>query len=290
MLATIGSDLTRNERVLLSWIHPRGIVAAAVASLLATKLADTPYADEAQRMVLATFLVIVGTVAVYGLTLGPLARRLGLSRQDPQGVLFAGASPMVREIAQSLKSEGFQSLLVDTNAENIAAARMAGLPIFYGSIGSETVHEQTDLGGIGRMLAMTPNDEINSIATMEFSERLGSANVYQLAPHEARERHQHVPTHRRGRILFREGITYEALQSRFDGGAVIKKTTLSEDFTLEKFREKYPSALILFTIPEKGRLRVSVTGHKLDPKPGKKLVALVDADEANSSGESGVLG
>lgn len=279
LIATAGSELSRNERLLLGWIHPRGIVAAAVASLLATELADTPYAEQADKFVLATFLVIVGTVVVYGLTLAPVARWLGLSRQDPQGVLFAGASPMVKEIALSLHAEGFTTLLVDTNAENIAAARMAGLPVYYGSIASDRVRNDADLGGIGRLLAMTPNDEINSIAAMEFSERLGSANTYQLAQHESRERHERVPHHLRGRTLFREGITYEALAARFEKGHVIKKTTLTEDFTIENFRAKYPDALILFTVPEKGRLRVSVAGHKLDPKPGKKLVALIDESD-----------
>ncbi|MCA9241667.1 MAG: cation:proton antiporter, partial [Planctomycetales bacterium] len=288
-LSTVGSELNRNERLLLGWIHPRGIVAAAVASLLATKLGSSRYAEEANLFVLTTFMVIVGTVVVYGLTLGPVARRLGLSRENPQGVLFAGGSPMVRDIALSLKAEGFETLVVDTNADNIAAARMAGLAVYYGSIGSERMQEDVDLGGIGRLLAMTPNDEVNSIAAMEFTDRLGSANVFQLAPHEARERHQRVPHHRRGRILFREGVTYEELQKRFAAKAVIKKTTLSEDFTIEQFRAKYPSALVLFTIPEKGRLRVSVVGHKLEPKPGKKLVALISKEEAEASSESGVL-
>lgn len=282
-LATIGSDLSRNERLLLGWIHPRGIVAAAVASLLATQLADTPYADDAQRLVLTTFLVIVGTVVVYGLTLGPVARWLGLSNQNPQGVLFAGASPIVREIAVALQAEGFQTLLVDTNPENISAARMAGLPVHYGSIGSDYVLEETDLGGIGRLLAMTPNDEINSIAAMEFSERLGSANVFQFTQHESRERHQNVPAHRLGRTLFVEGVTYETLEDRFVRGDVIKKTTLSEDFTIDDFQQKYPDALVLFTVPEKGRLNVAVAGDKLDPKSGKKLVALV-APGAEESG------
>ncbi|MEM6328896.1 MAG: sodium:proton antiporter, partial [Planctomycetota bacterium] len=141
-LATLGSDLRRNERLLLCWIHPRGIVAAAVASLLAIQFKDTRFADEADRLVLVTFMVIVGTVVVYGLTLSGVARRLGLAGDEPQGVMFAGASPMTREIALALKSEGFDTLLVDTNPQNISAARMAGLPVCYASIASDFVQEE----------------------------------------------------------------------------------------------------------------------------------------------------
>lgn len=285
-VATVGSDLTIQERLLLSWIHPRGIVAAAVASLLALGFEGTPLEEEAQLLVLTTFLVIVGTVTLYGLTLGPVARKLGLAGDEPQGILFAGATPLVREIALSLKNEGFQTLLVDTNPQNISAARMAGLPVCYASIGSSYVHEETDLADIGRLLAMTPNDEINSLASKEFAEHFGSANVYQLTPPPSSERHERVPAHLRGRSLFAPGVTFSDLQKRFSEGAQVKKTTLTEDFTYEKFREKYPFAMVLFTIPEKGLLNVVDAEQKIDPKAGRKLIALVEAD---ATSESGVL-
>ncbi|MEM6798036.1 MAG: cation:proton antiporter [Planctomycetota bacterium] len=288
-LATIGSDLRRNERLLLCWIHPRGIVAAAVASLLAIQFEGTRFAAEADLLVLTTFLVIVGTVAVYGLTLRPVARRLGLAGEEPQGVLFAGASPLVRDIALALKAEGFDTLLVDTNPQNISAARMAGLPVCYASIGSDFVHEETDLGGLGRLLAMTPNDEVNSLAATEFAEQFGTANVYQFASPPTSERHERVPAHRRGRTLFAEGVTHAALKQRVDAGQVIKKTTLTADFTMEAFREKYPSALLLFTIPERGKLTICAVGRKFEPNAGQKLIALVDPDEVPTTGESGVL-
>ncbi|MEM8865562.1 MAG: cation:proton antiporter [Planctomycetota bacterium] len=288
-LATVGSDLRKNERLLLCWIHPRGIVAAAVASLLALEFEGTAMQAEADRMVLAAFLVIVGTVAVYGLSLSRVAKALGLAGENPQGVLFAGASPMIREIATSLKTEGFDTLLVDTNPQNISAARMAGLPVCYASIGSNFVHEETDLGDIGRLVAMTPNDEVNSLAATEFAEQFGTANVYQFASPPAHERHERVPSHRRGRTLFADGVTHDALQLRFSAGAVIKKTTLTEDFKMDDFRNLYPSALLLFVIPEKGQLTICSSDHKIEPKAGKKLIALVDADEATAAGESGIL-
>ncbi|MEM9659616.1 MAG: sodium:proton antiporter, partial [Planctomycetota bacterium] len=143
-VSTVGSGLDWREKAFLGWIHPRGIVAAAVSSVFALRLTQTlgpesPFAGETQRFELTVFLVIAATVVVYGLTLGPLARRLGLSGANPQGILFAGASRPVREIAMAVKNEGFAVLLVDTNPRNNAAARMAGLTATYASIGSEYV-------------------------------------------------------------------------------------------------------------------------------------------------------
>ena len=102
-VSTIGCDLTRPQRLFLAWIHPRGIVAAAVATLFAIGIiaAHPEYKDEAQKMVLVIFLVVVGTVSIYGLSLGSVGRALGLSRADPQGVLFVGASPLVRNCSRA---------------------------------------------------------------------------------------------------------------------------------------------------------------------------------------------
>lgn len=293
LLATAGSDLSRNERLLLAWIHPRGIVAAAVASLFALGLQENPeLAGEGDRLVLATFLVIVGTVLMYGLTLGPLARRLGLSQADPQGVLFAGATPLARQIAEALDKENIPTVLVDTNPQSVQAARMAGLRAHYASIGSDFVHQGLDLGGVGRLLAMTPNDEVNSIAATEFREVFGSENVYQLAPStKTGERHRRIPHHLRGRLLFGSTETFEELRRRVDAGAILKKTTLSDDFTYDDFVAQYgETALVLMTFPEPGKLRIDSEDNPIDLKAGGKILALIDPpEEGFDPGLSGVL-
>jgi len=289
-VSTFGAGLNWRERAFLSWIHPRGIVAAAVSSLFALEMMrvlgpDHPLSQEANRFVLMTFLVIVGTVTVYGLSLSPLARWLELSGENPQGILFAGASPAVREIALAVQNEGISVLLVDTNPRNNAAARMAGLPMAYASVGSEFIQEEIDLGGIGRILAMTPNDEVNTLAAMGFAERFGRAEVYQVAAAESSsERTEAVGAYRRGRTLFDQPITTEQLEDRFAAGATIKKTMLSNDFTIEDFRDRYgESALLLFCLDESGKKLTIATDEKdMLPRPGQKLVALVDSQATHA--------
>jgi len=285
-VATFGSKLPWQERAFLAWIHPRGIVAAAVGSLFALEIAratDLANAEvllaEAERFELITFLVIVVTVTVYGLTLAPLARWLGLSGENPQGILFAGASPAVREIARAVQEEDFPVLLVDTNPRNNAAARMAGLSVAYASIGSEYVQEEIDLGGIGRLLAMTPNDEVNTLAAMGFVERFGRAEVYQIAVSESSsDRTEHVGAYRRGRTVFDRPTTIGQLEQRFAAGARIKKTTLTADFTYDDFLARYgESALVLFRTDVTGKkLLVATEESETSPRPGQKVIALVD--------------
>ena len=96
-----------------------------------------------------------------------MARALRLADANPQGVLFAGADAWVRELALTVKNCGVPVVLVDTNFRNVSEARMAGLTAECASILSEHVQEEIDLSGIGRLMALTPNDEVNALAIRE---------------------------------------------------------------------------------------------------------------------------
>jgi CPA1 family monovalent cation:H+ antiporter len=284
LVSTLRSELSLRERIFLCFLAPRGIVAAAVASVFALKLATLDslpgqLATETQQLVPLTFLVIVGTVSVYGLLAGPLARRLDLADPNPQGVLIAGADPWTRDIASVLQSEGYAVLLVDTNYTNIAEARMGGLAADCSSILSEHVHDELDLSGIGRLLAMTANDEVNALAVREFAHSFGRANVYQLPLLSGgTSRRVSVSQHLRGRLLFGEHLHHDELGRRVRDGAVVKKTQLTESFTYDEFLELYgESAVLLFLIDEGKQLQVCTADSQVAPRPGHTVIALVDA-------------
>ena len=234
--------------------------------------------EEAPKIVPATFIVIVGTVAIYGLAAGPLARYLGLAAPQPQGVLFAGAPSWAIQVAGALKEEGFAVLMIDTNYDNTARARMAGVPAVCASVLSEYVQEELELGGIGRMVAVTANDEVNALAAQELSHQFGRKEVYQVPPWDVGEgRRASVREHLQGRMAWGEKYTYAFLNRRHAEGYQIRKTTITEEFTYENYRSRYgESSIVLFTIFD-GKLEV-VTGD-LEPEPGTKLIALVPPEE-----------
>lgn len=272
-LSTLGSGLSGKERVFLAWLAPRGIVAASVASVFALRLGEA-----GQGLVPATFLVIVGTVAVYGLTAAPLARRLGLSNPNPQGVVFASAHAGARAIAHAVKAAGFPVLLVDNDRANVNAARMEDLPTVYTSVLSEHALDAAEQGGLGRLLAMTADDEVNALATLHFRELFGRAEVYQLAPlRQGNPRLAGAPAHLRGRTLFAPGAHYDLLDRRFSVGYRVKATKLSQEFDYVAFRERYgDDALPLFVVTDSGSLVVCAADKTPSPRPGQTLIALVD--------------
>jgi NhaP-type Na+/H+ or K+/H+ antiporter len=278
---TLGSRLTFKERVFLAWVAPRGVVAAAVSSVFALRLQDLGY-EGAALLVPITFIAIIGTVAIYGLTSGWVARRLGVADPNPQGVLLVGAQSWARLIAAALKEKGYAVCLVDSNRENIAAARMAGLPTYADSILAEYAIEEIYLGGIGRILAMTPNDWVNVLAVQRFRPVFGRAQCFQLSPRKdpahKKERHKHL----HGRWLFGEAVTYATLSQRFAAGATVKTTKLSKSFDYQAFRDMYgESAVPLFVISEKGTLSVVTADQPIVPTPGQTLISLVSEPSGN---------
>ncbi|MEK9863501.1 MAG: sodium:proton antiporter [Verrucomicrobiota bacterium] len=274
-VSCLGSSLNRSERLFLSWMAPRGIVAAAVASVFSMRLVDAGMAEAAQ-LTPVVFMVIVGTGLVYGLTAGPVARWLGVSNPDPQGVLIAGAHTLGRSLGKVLKESGFRVLMVDNNPQNIHQARMDGLPVHFGSILGDHLEDDLDLAGIGRLIALTPNHRVNSLAALHFSELFGEREVYQLADiasnHSKRDA---FSAGLQGKTLFHESASYAQLQERLQQDQRIKCTSLTESYTFEDAKRSMGETLLpLFIIHSKGALQIIQAGQSVQPTPGQTLISL----------------
>lgn len=281
LLSARGSALSWRDRAFLCWMAPRGIVAAAVSSVFALRLgAEYP---EAARLVPVTFAVIISTVIVYGLSASWVARMLGLSGGTSTGFLIAGADPLARMVGRLIRDAGQHVVLVDTRHSNVAAARRDGLETHALSAVSEAVIERIDGKGVSRLLALTPNEEMNTLAALHFARLFGRSQVYQLAPEEpppdqyaaTRDRDQ-VSQELRGRLLFTPGTTYEMLTDWMARGAKPEMTQFTEEFTFEQYRESHRDRFIpMFLITEEGAWRLSTVDSPVSPKPGQTLIALV---------------
>jgi NhaP-type Na+/H+ or K+/H+ antiporter len=282
LASTIGADISWRSRIMLMAMAPRGIVAAAVSSVFALELGFAGFPN-AERLVSLTFFVIAGSVAIYAVLAPVVARQLSLIEADPQGVLFCGAPAWVRDAAKTLLDLGLRVQLVDTDYFRMREARMAGLPAVYGNPLSERTEQDLDLRGIGRMLAVSANDDTNSLAALHFTETFGRSEVYQLSDDRPTvPRGEGAgPSHLRGRRLFGANATYREMERRYDAGARLRRTRLSEEFEIEDFVNKHGNrAIPLFLIQNDGtRLYVFATDGKPTSKPGDVLVSLVLPEE-----------
>lgn len=274
-VATIGSDLNWRERLFIAWLAPRGIVAAAVTSLFAFQLVEAGY-TEAQRLVPIIFFVIVGTVTVYGLTAVPLSRWLKLVKEYPTGFLIAGAHPWARELAVLFQKYGHKVIVVDNNAENVAAAESLGLRAIQGNILAEQVEEQVEFEGVESFLALTANDEINSLAALNYAHVFDKQNVYQIAPMQSGQREDEatIPANLRGTSLFGDKITAAQLRQWGEHGRVLHDITLSEGLTAEEFAKEYPDTALLFIIHRNGRIEPVVNQSTVTLLAGQSVITL----------------
>ena len=276
LASTIGSPLSWRERAFIAWIAPRGIVAVSVASLFALELANREVPG-AESLIPITFLMVVGTVVIYGLSAAPVANWLGLAQPQPRGVLIVGAHRWAREIAQMLQEPGREIRLVDTNWQNISTARLAGLQAVYASALSEHALDELDLSQIGNLLALTSNDEVNSLASLHFAEHFGRSRVYQLPMHQDPTGRNQLDMEQHGRCLFQRHATFNYLEKRFDEGAILKKVKLTKEHDFSDFMATYgETTLPLFVTDATSELKMFTTDNGLTPRAGQSVIALVD--------------
>lgn len=276
-LCTLGTDMSWQERLFLSWMAPRGIVAAAVTSVFGLYLREAGF-EGAELMVPASFLVIGVTVLVYGLTAAPVARKLGLSLSDPQGSVIIGADPIARQIGQLLQKEGFDVLLVDSNWRNVTTARQEGLKAHYGDALSEHLLDDLQLDRMGRVLALTGNYTVNALAVLHFAEVFGRAETYQLSTEAAAmskgQDETDLPKHLRGRTLFGDDLPYRILSERVWAGSKFKVTHLTDTYKYKQFKAKNEGAIPMFIVTEDKRLLVITAEKPPAPQAGHRLVYL----------------
>jgi hypothetical protein len=254
---------------------PRGIVAAAIASVFALELAENNVPG-AERLVAITFLVIVGTVGVYGVAAGPLGRRLGVAEPNPQGVVMVGADAWARDLGARLDELGLRVLLVDTNPRHLRKARREGLDTHRGNSLDQAVLEDIDFAGIGHMIAVTPNDEVNSLSVIHFQEVLERSNTYQLSPAADRDPDAAVARNLRGRVLFDEDVGHDELRDRFEAGWRCRTVTVDdpEADVGDYVNGPYP----LFRFSPDGELTAFTTGHQPTLEEDDRVVVLGPTD------------
>lgn len=159
-VCTRGSNLTLNEKIFLSWLSPRGIVAAAVASLFAVRLGEAGLEGGVELQGLV-FLVIASTVVIQGISGSWVAHRLGLRLPTNNGYVIAGAHALARSLARSLRDGGHEVALVDTNRLQARAAEAEGFQVAFGNAAEESVLLDVDIEGRRAFLALTANPGVN---------------------------------------------------------------------------------------------------------------------------------
>jgi NhaP-type Na+/H+ or K+/H+ antiporter len=276
LLSSIGTSISFREGVLLAWIAPRGIVAAAISALFAIRLEGK--VEQAALIVPLTFVMIIGTVVVQSLTAGALARRLGLSSRGEQGVLIAGSNKVALMIGEALMANDIKVKVADTRREGLQQARMMGMTTFYGSPLSEHADRYMDLTGFSTLMAISRNPEANAMICARYRHEFGPAQTFSIRAGngDPTDQRKTLASGLRTDVLFGEDVSWSKLASLVGQGAVAKSTGLSEQYDFETFSTgQGKEAVNLFALDEKGKLHVFSARKEVVPGPGWKVISLV---------------
>jgi len=178
-LSTAGSGLKTNEKLFISWVGPRGIVAAGIASLFGTKLVEkgVPGAEYITPLVFGLVLI---TVLLNATTARLFASLVGVFLKKSEGIMIVGGSRVSRLIASYLQKNDRHVVLVDSNRMNIEKAKELGIDAINANIYSDDLTDNIELSDVGYLLAMTGNDEINRQAMTRFGKQFGENGTFRL--------------------------------------------------------------------------------------------------------------
>ncbi|MFP4614713.1 MAG: cation:proton antiporter [Thiohalorhabdus sp.] len=287
LLSTVGSSIRGGERVLLAWVAPRGVVAAAMAGILGESLSHAGY-QHADLIFPLVFAIILTTVLLHGLTIRPLANRLGLTAGSPNGLLLVGASPWSIQLAQRLHEEGVRVILADPSSHRLSAADAVGVPTHVGEVLSDLGRQQLDLAGIGNLLAATDNSAYNALVCTRFAHELGRNHVFQLPAGKGTEEETPEFSHEvRGRTAFSDDATYDEMTRRYYLGWHFDELHVTGTRSGPQCPEGSETLLIL---RRNGDLTLHSPGWTGEPRLGDRVFCYIPAPEEEETPEQAALG
>ncbi len=191
-LSTYKSKLKTNEKLFISWVGPRGIVAAGIASLFGSKLIKQGV-EGAEYITPMVFMIVLGTVLLNATTARVFAKIVGVFLTSSDGILIIGASPASRLIASYLKKNNRRVVLIDSNPNHIKKAEDMGLEAIEASVYDDDLSENIELNDVGYLMSLTGSTVINEYALSKYTKDFGEQGAYRLISSDEMKNPEETP-------------------------------------------------------------------------------------------------
>ena len=270
-VSTLRAGLSAGSRAFIGWMAPRGIVAAATASTFSTTLVHD-HVKDADKILPITFLVIVLTVTLYGLTAAPVAKRLGIVRATISRPLLVGNAPWVVELALTLGAAGVPAVMWTDDDHARQEMQQAGLEMFPKDLISAR-GESAELEGVTMILLLTDEDRFNALVARILAGGEGGP-VYRLG--SAADVGAGSPAYAGGEVLFGPHLTRERLLRRLHSGSDLIAGDIDAPVGL--------GDELLFRIRTDGRLSPVTMTSEPPSEPGDRTILLGSAPTSDQEG------
>jgi NhaP-type Na+/H+ or K+/H+ antiporter len=273
-LSTGSAGLQWNEKLFISWVGPRGIVAAGIASLFGLQLAKNGVTG-AEYITPLVFMIVLGTVLLNATTARGVASLLGVLKQVSDGILIVGANSPARIIARYLHEKGRHVVLVDKNESNVRASREMGLRAYHTDIFTDNLEDNIDLVDMGYLMAMTGSADVNQHAIDKYASEFGENGTFRLlTAEEMRKEDVEIPdsgllSYSDDYINMSEVVRDYPYLSEMDVKSNDQLVSMLDRINQAK------QAIPLFYVDEGGDIKVIPQDvNDIDAQPGAKLVYL----------------
>ena len=272
LLSTYNSTLSLKEKIFISWVGPRGIVAAGIASLFGITLVNKGVKDS-EFITPLVFMIVMGTVLLNATTARFIAKSLGVFLKKSNGILIIGASEVSQLIARYLKDNNRHVVLIDSNQTNIANALNLGLDALTVDIYSDTLKDNIELNDIGYLMALTGSADINKIAIEKFKDDFGENGSFRLITSEEKS----DPTNNPKEGLFSHTDDFALLTNAAKTYPLINEVKVNDHQHFKLLINqiiKDKNMIPLFLKTKKGDLTI-ISSHSLENQKAEKDFTLV---------------
>ena len=271
-LSTIGVDLSKQERILIGWIAPRGIVALTVSGFFASVLRKEGF-EGTDIITALTLALVFATVLAHSFSISWLARRLDLRATDEAGVMIVGGSPFSAVFGEAIQSFNKPVLIIGRSWGALNQARQLGLRTEVGDILSEKTRYHVDLTPYEILVAATDEDAYNALICQHFVPELGREHIFQTPSHSGNPNGYSKSIG--GKNLFDEEYDIHALNRLIEEGYMIRKTHLTDQYTLGDFiSDTDHKSIPLFAVDSENNLVFLANAKKRSFDAGTTIVSL----------------
>ena len=239
------SRIPWRERLFIAWIGPRGVVAVAITGLFALRLGEFGVAG-AEALIPLSFGVVIATIIAHGFSAQWLARRLGLDKGPGRGVLLVGAHRWSIHLADFLRNIGLRVTLADQSRQALRPAERVGVETWHGDVLDEVTQDLLDLSAYQQLIAATDNTAYNALICSDLGPEMSFQSVAQIGVDERRP-----PLHNRGRVLFGDDGSIDALIARDEAGWQFDTHLLGDRRDFVELREQLPAGTIFVAVLRK---------------------------------------
>ncbi|MTH77375.1 cation:proton antiporter [Paracoccus aestuariivivens] len=274
-ISLTGTGMPWQEKFLIGFTGPRGVVLVAVSGIFAERLLHEGIQDGALLVPLA-FVLVVATVVLHGFTLAPMARWLGLTSGDRPGLIIVGGSQFATGLAKALEKADVRVLIADPNRVHLRSARSEGVPCYDGDILSDAAELSVEFIAYTTLLAASDNDAYNTLVATDLAPDLGREAIWQVTRHKEDLARHALPSQLGGRAI-NGNRTLSQYLDLLAQGWTFRTTRLTEAYTIEQWRAARPEAIALAVV-ERGKVVFVSDGARLEPRPGSRIIALMPSD------------